>query len=171
MSKYTYEQKLVSVLNVLERGMSIYESAKSMKIGATSVRTWFRLYEQFGPEGLYKKNAAYSGYFKINAVEYMHDKHMSASDLAPKLGISTHTTLLKWERIYNEEGPDALFEKCRRKAINMSEKRKGCPPKQLEDKIKEDLIAEIQQLRMENEYLKKLEALVQERIILENQKK
>ena len=34
-----------------------------------------------------------------------------------------------------------------------------------------DLIAEVQQLRMENEYLKKLNALVQERIKRENKKK
>jgi len=30
--------------------------------------------------------------------------------------------------------------------------------------IEEDLIAEVQRLRMENEYLKKLNALVQERV-------
>ena len=34
----------------------------------------------------------------------------------------------------------------------------------------EDLIAEVQRLRMENEYLKKLQALVQERIARENGK-
>ena len=35
----------------------------------------------------------------------------------------------------------------------------------------EDLLAEVQRLRMENEYLKKLNALVQERIKRENKKK
>ena len=35
----------------------------------------------------------------------------------------------------------------------------------------EDLLKEVQQLRMENEYLKKLNALVQERIKRENKKK
>jgi transposase len=43
--------------------------------------------------------------------------------------------------------------------------------KKLDKKIEEDLIAEVQQLRMENEYLKKLNALVQKRIKRENKKK
>ena len=40
--------------------------------------------------------------------------------------------------------------------------------KKLNKDIEEDLIAENQRLRMENEYLKKLNALVQERIKQEN---
>jgi transposase len=42
--------------------------------------------------------------------------------------------------------------------------KKGRPPKlKLEKQTEEDLIAEVQRLQMENEYLKKLNALVQER--------
>ena len=43
--------------------------------------------------------------------------------------------------------------------------------KKLNKDIEEDLIAENQRLHMENEYLKKLNALVQERIKRENKKK
>ena len=43
--------------------------------------------------------------------------------------------------------------------------------KKLPKQTEEDLIAEVQRLRMENEYLKKLQALVQERIDRENGKK
>ena len=38
----------------------------------------------------------------------------------------------------------------------------------LNKETEEDLIAEVQRLRMENDYLKKLQALVQERIAREN---
>ena len=43
--------------------------------------------------------------------------------------------------------------------------------RKLDKKIEEDLVTENQRLRMENEYLKKLKALVQERIKREGKKK
>ena len=46
---------------------------------------------------------------------------------------------------------------------------KDRPPK-LDKKIEEDLIAENQRLRMENEYLKKLSALVRKRMLKEEKK-
>ena len=43
--------------------------------------------------------------------------------------------------------------------------------KKVSKETEEDLIEEVQRLRMENEYLKKLNALVQERVKRENKKK
>ena len=39
---------------------------------------------------------------------------------------------------------------------------KGRPPKQLPKEVEEDLLAEVQRLRAENDYLKNLQALVLE---------
>ena len=52
----------------------------------------------------------------------------------------------------------------------MEKKKSVSQKKELSEATKEDLIAEVQRLRMENEYLKKLRALVQERIDRENGK-
>ena len=54
-----------------------------------------------------------------------------------------------------EEGPEGLYVERRGRGS------KGRPPK-LEKKVEEDLIAEVQRLRAENDYLKKLNALVLE---------
>ncbi len=56
-------------------------------------------------------------------------------------------------RIYLEEGPEGF--KIERRG------RKG-QPRKLPKKVEEDLLAEVQRLRAENEYLKKLQALVLE---------
>ena len=49
------------------------------------------------------------------------------------------------------------------------EKKRGRPPK-LDKQVEEDLITENQRLRMEIEYLKKLDALVQKRLQEEKKK-
>ena len=75
----------------------------------------------------------------------------------------------RWERKYLEEGIEGLAKENRgRPTVNG--KKRGRPTK-LDKQIEEDLIAENQRLRMEIEYLKKLNALVQERIERERKKK
>ena len=95
----------------------------------------------------------------------MHCNHISATETA--VHFRTHpSVVLKWERIYYEEGPQGLCQENRGRKSKMSaEKPKK---KKLSPETEADLIAEVQRLRMENEYLKKLNALVQERIAREN---
>ena len=114
------------------------------------------------------KKGSYDGKFKQNVVEYMHNNHLSCSETALRFGIPQDATVGRWERIYYEEGPQALYEDRRGRIKNMSSKPRK---KKLSKEVKEDLIAENQRLRMENEYLKKLNALVQERIKRESKKK
>jgi len=54
------------------------------------------------------------------------------------------------------QGPDGLFIERRGRGS------KGWPPKKLKLEVEEDLLAEVQRLRAENAYLKKLNALVLE---------
>ena len=97
----------------------------------------------------------------------MHTNHLSAMETAIHFRIQT-PVVLKWERIYYEEGPQAIYQERRGRSKNMSSKPRK---KKLSKEVEEDLIAENQRLRMENEYLKKLNALVQERMERENPKK
>ena len=167
MSKYSYEEKLEAVLRVIDDGMSVSDSAKILGTGHEHVRRWVMRYEQFGPEGLLLKHGSYDGDFKVSVVEYMHEYHLSISQTAVKFGIPTDNTVGRWERIYYEEGPAALFRENRGRSRKMKPKK---PKKMKNIQQEEDLIAEVQRLRMENEYLKKLQALVQERIARENGK-
>jgi len=169
MAKYSNEQKLEVVLEVLERGLS--PKAAGSIIGACKgdVQKWTRLYVEHGHEGLLMKRGTYDGQFKLDVIEYMHANHLSIRETSAKFGIPEHVTVGKWERIYYEEGREALFRENR----GRTKMKNGRKPKKptLDKKVEEDLIAENQRLRMENAYLKKLNALVQKRIQQENGKK
>ena len=171
MSKYSNEFKLEVVKYCIEEHHGVKDAAKHFLIPAFStVQKWVNRYNEHGVKCLVKNlKSSYSGEFKQNVVEYMHNNHLSATQTAIHFNLGSVNQATRWERIYYEEGPQALYEERRgRKRKNMSSKPRK---KKLSNKTEKDLIEEVQQLRMENEYLKKLNALVQERIKRENKKK
>ena len=167
MSKYSNEFKLQIIKYYLEENHSYLECCKKFNIPSkTQIKVWVKKYKQHGPDGLIKhQNSSYDGEFKRYVVEYMHNNHISATETAIYFRLQT-SVVLKWERIYYEEGPQALFEERRGRSRKMGSKKNK---KNVNEN--EDLLEEVQRLRMENEYLKKLNALVQERIKRENKKK
>ena len=169
MAKYNEEQKMQVVRGVLEKHMSYSAAAKMIGANKVDAQKWVRQYEEHGIEGLLIKKGSYDGDFKIAVVEYMHANHLSVMDTAAKFGIPGYSTVWQWERIYYEEGREALFRNNRGRK-GMSRKRTVEKP-ELGKKVEEDLLAENQRLKMENAYLKKLQALVQERIRRESGKK
>ncbi len=111
--------------------------------------------------------------FKISVIMDMREHGLGYSETMrkhfPHLKERSFEFLKKWERIYLEEGAEGLMKERRGRACSASGTRKGRPPK-LDKKVEEDLIAENQRLRMEIEYLKKLDALVQKRLQEEKKK-
>jgi len=102
------------------------------------------------PKGI--PNKRYTGEFKQNVVETMQSEKLSYCETARQFNISDDKRVASWERIYLEEGPEGLY-------VERRGRGGGRPPK-LDKKVEEDLIAEVQRLRAENDYLKKLNALV-----------
>ena len=118
----------------------------------------------------------YSAEFKIGVIMDMREHRMGYRETVRKYWDVTkgqehnyHKQVQRWERIYLEEGAEGLMKERRGRACSASGTRKGRPPK-LDKKVEEDLIAENQRLRMEIEYLKKLDALVQKRLQEEKKK-
>ena len=118
----------------------------------------------------------YSAEFKIGVIMDMREHRMGYRETVRKCWdvskgqeANYKNAVQRWERIYLEEGAEGLMKERRGRACSASGTRKGRPPK-LDKKVEEDLIAENQRLRMEIEYLKKLDALVQKRLQEERKK-
>ena len=122
------------------------------------------------------KQQKYSTEFKISVIMDMREHRMGYRETVRKYWdvskgqeANYKNAVQRWERIYLEEGAEGLMKERRGRVCSASGTRKGRPPK-LDKKVEEDLIAENQRLRMEIEYLKKLDALVQKRLQEEKKK-
>ena len=88
-------------------------------------------------------------------VETIEKENLSIRAAMQEFGINDHKIIERWERIYLEEGPESLsVERRGRSSTGRSKK--------LPKEVEEDLLAEVQRLRAENDYLKNLQALVLE---------
>ena len=112
-----------------------------------------------------QSNKRYTPEFKIKVIETMQNQKLSYKETAREFDIPQgDKTVAKWERIYLEEGKEGLYiERRGRKATGR--------PAKMKKEVEEDLIAEGQRLRAENAYLKKLNALVAERVRQEKKHK
>ncbi|MFT3951706.1 MAG: helix-turn-helix domain-containing protein [Oscillospiraceae bacterium] len=121
-----------------------------------------------------KANKRYTGEFKQTVVEDMINNKLSYHEIMrkyfPEQKASGFRFVKQWERIYLEEGAEGLYIERRGRASHAEGVNKGRPPK-LEKKVEEDLLAEVQRLRIKNEYLKKLNALVRSQQQQQNKKR
>lgn len=99
-----------------------------------------------------KGHRKYGGEQKVEIIERMHREHLGIKETARQYEIQ-HQRICDWERIYMAEGAGGLLEERR------GRKSTGRSPALTKEQEK-DLLAENQRLRMEVDYLKKLNALV-----------
>lgn len=119
-------------------------------------------------------NTRYSPEFKISVILDMREHGLGYQETMrkyfPDLNMKHYAFLKKWESIYLEEGATGLFIERRGRTTKMENPKKGRPRKKpLPKEVEQDLIAENQRLKeqlenlqMEYDYLKKLDALVRE---------
>ena len=98
------------------------------------------------PKGV--ANKRYTPEFKKLVVKTMQKERISYRETARQFEISDDKRVAVWEQIYLEEGPKGFAIERRGRSSE------GHPPKQLPKEVEEDLLAEIQRLRAELEYLK-----------------
>ena len=120
-----------------------------------------------------RKNKKYSPEFKISVIMDMREHHLSYRETVRKYWSTGQednykNRIKRWERIYLEEGEAGFYIERRGRTTKMDNPKKGRPRKKpLDKQVENDLIAELQKLkeenqylRAENEYIKKLSALI-----------
>ncbi len=161
MSKYTKELKLAVVKDFesLKAGSSFL--SKKYGIPRTILRTWIYGYQCHGVDYFEKRPQIYSAQFKLSVLQHMKEHHMSPLKVAAFFGIAAFTSVIQWQKLYNTDGAAALVAKPRgRPKLTKSKPKIDKPPKQM---TPEELLEEVLNLRAERDYLKKLQALIQEK--------
>lgn len=156
MSKYTKEFKMKIVLEHEERGIGSKLLQKKYGVHRVHIRQWIAQYKQNGK--LTEPTRHFSGEFKLKVLNYQQEHNLSCYQTAVLFGITNATTVSAWRKKYITGGTEALFQKQGRRS--KMPKKSLIPNKPREEWTKDE---ELAYLRMENEYLKKLTALVQER--------
>lgn len=187
--KLNYEDKM-KIVDMKEQGYSIVEISKKIGVNYNNVVKYLRLYRQYGEEIFRRKrfNSEYSSEFKFEVIRRLKLGESKRSlSVGYKIEISM---IIKWLRDYEEFGYNGLITKKRGRPKMKPEKEKVINEEvnpvdsplssPLTDEERKELIqlrADYKKLKkekelseMENEFLKKLDALVRERLKREGKK-
>ena len=161
-NKFSVDDKERAVLKIIQ-GDSTYRSvARDLQTSHRLVSIWVKSYKLYGKPGLsLRNNIKYTGDFKLQLVMEMLNCKLSLHQMSVKHHIS-HSVIATWKNKYEKYGASALF----------NDKPRGRPPKMKNQAKKnkeitstskyDELLKENLRLRAENDYLKKLKALIQE---------
>lgn len=164
MAKYSTQFKLDVVQQYLGGDEGVKSIARQHNLDHSMIRRWVNLYTTHGDAGLAKKFTHYPAQRKLQILEHMWANELSYRQTAAVFNIRSPGCIPVWERCYHNGGIDALTPRQRGKPKKMPDLQppQSQPHVDDETRSREELLAEVNFLRMENAYLKKLKALVQQ---------
>jgi len=164
MAKYSMQFKLDVIQQCLRGEAGAKTTARQYGIHHSMVEHWLSLYNVHGQAGLEKKFTHYPVERRLQVLEHMWANKLSYRKTAAVFNIRGGKCISLWERCYHSGGIDALKPRQRGKPKNMPTPQSPQPVTHVDDETRsrEELLAEVNFLRMENAYLKKLKALVQQ---------
>jgi transposase len=162
--KYTFNQKLLAVRSITSGRESCLTAARKIGSNKATVQRWLRLYKQHGAKGLTVRSGSYKGSFKLYVVRYMLKNKLSIVQTAAIFAIPQHSAVSRWLKTYQGYGQAGLLKARERKKSLMAKKikkKKGTTADPSAEKVAA-LQKELEYLRAENAFLKKLDALIQQ---------
>lgn len=153
--------KLAAVRRYQRGGIVYRDLANELGISKSVLQRWVAWFQTHGSFTDRRPAQAYTSEFKMAVLKHMWENRLSHSQTAVFFNIPTHSNVGKWAHLYETGGANALMLRPRETATPMTIPTTK-PEAQLKDaeRTPEQLLQENEQLRMENAYLKKLQALV-----------
>lgn len=165
MIKYSEQFKL-AVIEHYQTGIAGYRIVgQHFGLAPAMVRRWVLWYRTHGLAGLSKQHTSYSSEFKVSVLQHMWDNSLSQTQVAAVFNVRNTASIGKWERRFLSGGIEALARASQNKVIELKKAPTAKPPPSANDqeRSREDLLSELEDLRMEVAVLKKLQALAQAR--------
>ncbi|KRL02464.1 helix-turn-helix domain-containing protein [Liquorilactobacillus capillatus] len=167
MRSYIYNFKLKVVKEYLNSESSLHTLCLKYKIPSdTPLVIWLSRYKAFGPTGLKRhKRRRYSNDFKVTVITYYLNHATSIQKTAVHFDIS-HTVVYNWLKLIRQFGIKAVISS-KIGRPKMVKKKKATSKKNAEQQLIERQQKRIKQLeqelsytKVENVYLKKLDAVI-----------
>ena len=169
MGKLTREDK-IEIFERRKKGETTSSLAKSFNVYKSTINYLISLIKKHGYDILRNgKNRVYSKEFKLLTINRILVNHESPRQVAINIVLTSNSILHNWLSKFKENGYNVVEKKKGRKPKSMTKPKKNNKELSEKEKIKQ-LEDEIIYLKAENEYLKKLKALVQERELKEKKK-
>ncbi|WKF03063.1 IS3 family transposase [Pseudomonas syringae] len=164
MGRYTEQAKLAAVQEYCAGKAGLRDVAHRHDVDFSCLRQWVAAYQIHGVAGLQeKKRQRYSDEFKLTVLKRMHDERLSLRQTAALFDIRQFGIIGLWQRHY-EEGAFDASSKPPTKAGRPRKMTTALPPVNApsiddESRSRDELLAEVKQLRMEVDYPKKARCL------------
>lgn len=167
MAKFSPQDKFSAVYRCIHGKESHASIAASIGATKAMIGVWVMQYEQNGGEAFKKSYTRYTAAFKLDVLHFMNTHGTSPNETAAIFQIPSPGLIRKWRIQFQSCGKDALIPKEKGRPTMKQESKNVAP---VEGSV-EALQQELERLRMENAYLKKLNALVQSKEKLQTKTK
>lgn len=171
MSKYDEQFKRSVVDRYIAGGVGFTELGRQTSVNPTYIKKWVATYRLHGEAGLRKKRSVFSAAFKLSVLGHMRSHGLSYNQVAATFDIRAPDRISIWERQYDAGGIGALTPRLRGRSKKMADTPAPRPITTEDTRTREQLLDELNYLRMENAYLKNLDALIQAKKLAAQQKK
>ena len=170
MEKYETEFKLKVVESFLAGEGGAKLLARRWSVPEEKIRAWVSHYRWHGITGLRPKRGSYTGHFKLQVLAHQDRERLSSRQVAAIYDIRNPNQVVVWRRALDDGGVAAL-ESTRQARPMKAQHPNPEPPDTDGARSHRALREEVERLRAEVAYLKKLQALVRDRQAAQKERK